>query len=236
MANTTSTAATTAATAPTERRSPAAPPRGHRALATRLGRPASTRADRRRRRGRLAHHQVLLLLVLGRRIERGRARVVERGIAQRAEVPLLPEPLDPLLLRHLVAPLVAEHAVVARHRKVHREVAKLRQRIGERPLKLSLGVLPLSGSRRQPGLRHGRTSLQMPPACRATASRSSAVAMAVGMSVLAVRIGPMQQLELAAALARVARSARTVKAPVEDAAALAARQALLLGRRGGGGQ
>lgn len=48
------------------------------------------------------------------------------------------------------------------------------------------------------------------------------------MCVLAVRIGPVQQLELAAALARLSRLAGTEETPVQQATALAPGQTLLL--------
>lgn len=78
----------------------------------------------------------------------------------------------------------------------------------------------------------------MPTARAAATSRAAAAAIAtpcgssasmagtVGMPVLAVHIGAMQQLELAATLTRVTGLSRTEKAPVQNAAALATGQAL----------
>lgn len=74
-------------------------------------------------------------------VRRGLARIVERGLAQRAEVPLLAEPVDALLLRHLIPSLVAERAVLVRHGKVHREVAELRQWVRKRALELGLAAV-----------------------------------------------------------------------------------------------
>lgn len=54
-----------------------------------------------------------------------------------------------------------------------------------------------------------------------TCGSSASMAGTVGMPVLAVHIGAMQQLELAATFARVTRLSRTEKAPVQNAAALA---------------
>lgn len=78
----------------------------------------------------------------------------------------------------------------------------------------------------------------MPTARAAATSRAAAAAIAtpcgssasmagtVGMPVLAVHIGAMQQLELAATFTRVTGLSRTEKAPVQNAAALATGQAL----------
>lgn len=52
------------------------------------------------------------------------------------------------------------------------------------------------------------------------------MAMTVGMSVLAIGIGAMQQLELTATLARVPRLPWTEETSVEDATALATGQTL----------
>lgn len=52
------------------------------------------------------------------------------------------------------------------------------------------------------------------------------MAVTVGMSVLAVRICPVEELELAAALARVPGLSRAQEAAVQKAAAFAPRQAL----------
>ena len=79
-----------------------------------------------------------MLLVLCLPFVGGRgARVVERGVAQRAEVPLLPEAVDALLLGQLVPALVAQDAVLV-DGKVHGEVAELRQGVREGPLELGL--------------------------------------------------------------------------------------------------
>lgn len=152
-----------------------------------------------------------MLIVLGLSLVGRGARVVERGIAQRAEVPLLPEPVDPLLLRHCVPALVAEHPVLV-DGEVHGEVAELGQRIGEGPLELGLAAVPVLVlvPRRQSGQRNRGASLELPPAsvtasrgvaaCTPAAARNIgtrvasspvAVSMTVGMSVLAVRISPV---------------------------------------------
>lgn len=98
---------------------------------------------------------MLLLVTLARipLVRRRVARIVERRLAQRPEVPLLTEPADALLLRHLVASLVAEHAIVV-DGEIHGGVAELRQRIGKWPLELSLAAVLLLGRSR--GCQSGR--------------------------------------------------------------------------------
>lgn len=128
---------------------------------------------------------------------------VKGGVAQRPEVALLAVSLDSLLLRHLIAPLIGEHTLLgAAHRELHGEVTELRQRVRVAAL--------VFGRFRGPTL-HRRRGQSM---------------RVVVVMMLAVRIDPVQEGELAAALARIALPPRTSETPIEQSTTLAPWQTL----------